>query len=254
MKFPYVAAICPVYRQTKWLNTAVECWLRQTYPDSLRELLILDDSGEMQDWQGSEKFNSLGRRLWGVRSIPDRFDSIPEKYDYLLNEVLDHADVVFVWDAFDVYLPWHVQSAAYKCPMLGYVAHDEVLCAYPDIVATESGLGRSHGSFAISKFLLNSLGGWPRTFLGDYEAKMNRSLAEHGVRVSHEHRKGLSYVFRWGVKQGYLAKSLSKAIDSPFWYEDVARRTSPEGPPGSVLVQPGLDPEAQAIFKSLGLA
>ena len=252
MRIPYVAAICPVYRQTKFLGSSIECWLRQTYPESHRELLILDDTGELKDEQASEGFNRFGRKLWRIKSTQERFDSIPDKYSYLLNEC-KQADVVCVWDAFDLYMPWHIQSIAMVCPMVGYVAPDEMISAYPGAAGTETSAGKIHGALGISRFLLDTLGGWPRTTMGDYEARMNTALHEHGVRVKPQAVNGPSYIYRWAARQTYIGKSLGKAISSPFWYEDVSRRTSPEGRPGSIVVKPGLDAEAESIFKSLGV-
>lgn len=248
MSLPFVACLCPVFRQTKWLNSALKSYEDQTYPDSHRELVILDDSGDMKDGYCSEKRNSRGRPLWSVISLPERLESIPDKYSYLVRET-PHADVYCVWDALDIYLPWHIESMATACPMRGFVAHEQQIVSYGKTAVLETSNARCHGSLAVSKHLLNELKGWPSSRMGRYEQDMMEDLQRVGHMARPVHKRGASYVWRWSVRQTYLGSAMSRALDSAFWYEDIERRTKPEGKPCSVVPVPGYDDECLSILK-----
>lgn len=247
MSLPYVACLCPVFRQTKWLNSALKSYEDQTYPDSHRELLILDDSGEMKDGFCSSRRNSRGKPLWSVISLPERLESIPDKYSYLVNEMY-YADVYCVWDALDLYLPWHIESVATVCPMRGFVIHENQIVSYGDTATLETGNSRCHGSLAISRHLLDELKGWPSSRTGRYEQDMLADLSRVGHCVRHQHKRGASYVWRHSVRKTYLGKAISRALSSAFWYEDVERNTKAEGKPCSVVPVPAYDAECESII------
>lgn len=247
MSLPHVISLCPVFRQTKWLNSSIQSFVDQTYPDSHRELLILDDSGDMKDGTCSERRNRLGHPLWRVISIHDRLESIPAKYTHLVKSA-PHGDVYCVWDAMDIYLPWHTEAVATVCPMRGFVMHEKQIVAYPGSAIVENSVTKAHGSLAISRHLLNEIGGWPLSRMGCYERDMISDLSKRGHRVEHYHKRGASYVYRWTVRQSYLGDAITRAMDSAFWYEDIERRTKPEGKRGSIVPNPGYDEECQSIL------
>ena len=70
-----VLCLCPTYGRPRVVANAVACYLAQDYPEASRKLLILDDAGqiESQDHAG-----------WQVISTPERFPSLPAKYNAML--------------------------------------------------------------------------------------------------------------------------------------------------------------------------
>ncbi len=76
MTLPYCVALCPTYRRSKLLENSIACFEAQDYPEDRRELIILDDSGELVDGQNSRKFTSRGVPTWRVISTPQRYESL----------------------------------------------------------------------------------------------------------------------------------------------------------------------------------
>ena len=74
-ELPMVSCLCPTYRRPKLLENSIACFLAQDYPADRRELIVLDDAGELQNQTGDG---------WQVSSIQRRFRSLPEKFDDLI--------------------------------------------------------------------------------------------------------------------------------------------------------------------------
>ena len=67
-----VSCLCPTYRRPKLLKNSIACFEAQDYPADRRELIILDDAGELQNQTGAG---------WQIISIQRRFRSLPEKFN-----------------------------------------------------------------------------------------------------------------------------------------------------------------------------
>ena len=94
----HITAICPTYGRFELLRAAVGCFVTQTHAD--RDLLILNDAPVPIECD-----------VPGVRVINETgFDSLGEKYARLLDEA--EGDVIAHWEDDDLYLPWHLASAA----------------------------------------------------------------------------------------------------------------------------------------------
>ena len=51
-ELPLVSCLCPTYRRPQLLENSIACFLAQNYPADRRELVVLDDAGELQSQTG----------------------------------------------------------------------------------------------------------------------------------------------------------------------------------------------------------
>ena len=73
-ELPFVSCLCPTYRRPQMMANTIPCFITQDYPADRRELIILDDAGELK--------NEISDG-WQIISIPRRFRSLPEKFNAL---------------------------------------------------------------------------------------------------------------------------------------------------------------------------
>ena len=66
-ELPFVSCLCPTYRRPQMMANTIPCFITQDYPADRRELIILDDAGDLQN-ETSEG--------WQIISIPRRFRSL----------------------------------------------------------------------------------------------------------------------------------------------------------------------------------
>ena len=71
-ELPFVSCLCPTYRRPQMMGTTTLAFHGQDYPADRRELIILDDAGELQN-------DSCDG--WQIISIPRQFRSLPEKFN-----------------------------------------------------------------------------------------------------------------------------------------------------------------------------
>ncbi len=95
----HITAICPTYGRFELLRAAVGCFVTQTHAD--RDMLILNDAPVPIECD-----------VPGVRVINNTHDfgSLGGKYAHMLDEA--EGDVIAHWEDDDLYLPWHLASAA----------------------------------------------------------------------------------------------------------------------------------------------
>ena len=98
-----LTALCCTFRRPHLLGELIESYLRQDYPRPLRELVILDDSGQYEHQQGDG---------WQLVSIPRRFRSLGEKRNACAALAAPDAEGILVADDDDIYLPhWFTTQA-----------------------------------------------------------------------------------------------------------------------------------------------
>jgi len=78
--------LCPTYRRPKPLENSIACFLAQDYPADCRELIVLDDAGELENQTGDG---------WQIISIARRFRSLPESFNALAG--LAQSQILVVW-------------------------------------------------------------------------------------------------------------------------------------------------------------
>jgi hypothetical protein len=123
-----LAALCCTYRRPHLLGQLIESFLRQTYPRDLRELVILDDDGQLGHRSGDG---------WRIISVPQRFHTLGEKRNACAALASRDAAGFLVADDDDIFLPhW-------------FATHAEALkraeWSRPSLVLSEHGSGLREG-------------------------------------------------------------------------------------------------------------
>jgi len=208
---PFVSCVCPTYRRPKLLENSIACFLAQDYPADRRELVILDDAGQIAPQQGDG---------WEVISMARRFRSLPEKFNALAG--LARGDVLVVWEDDDIYLPWHIASHVDVLTDGGFSKPSRVLSLYTGEPREEEAAGRFHASIAFTRESLDLAGGWPLTKRGDFDQTFLQRLAGAATAVDPCRTFPPSYVFRWGSTQSYHGQGLMQGSSDVEWYERVS--------------------------------
>jgi len=232
-ELPFVSCLCPTYLRPKLLENSIACFLAQVYPADRRELVILDDAGQIAPQQGDG---------WEVISTSRRFRSLPEKFNALAG--LAHGDVLVVWEDDDIYLPWHISAHAEALADGGFSKPSRVLSLYTGELREEDAEGRFHASIAFTRDTLDTAGGWPLTKRGDFDQAFLQRLARAGTTVDPCRTYPPSYVFRWGSTHSYHGQGLMQGPNDVDWYE----RVSDIGPRVSMdAIVPGLEAETVRV-------
>lgn len=221
-ELPFVSCLCPTYRRPKLLENSIACFLAQNYPSDRRELIVLDDAGELQNQTGEG---------WQILSIPRRFRSLPEKFNALAG--LARGEILVVWEDDDIYLPHHISSHVTAIADHMWSKPSKILSDYTGEVKEEEATGRFHASIAMTRRAHDMCGGWPLTRRGDFDqqliARLN-SIGEPGDPCIID-RPG--YVFRWGSTGAYHGQAMMEGPDDEAWYGRVPSRDSTEHQPFS---------------------
>jgi hypothetical protein len=210
-ELPMVSCLCPTYRRPKLLENSIACFLAQDYPADRRELIVLDDAGELQ--------NQIGDG-WQIISIPRRFRSLPEKFNALTG--LARGEILVVWEDDDIYLPHHISS--HVAAMAGHLwsKPSKVLSDYTGEIQEEDAAGRFHASLAFTRRALEQVGGWPMTLRGDFDQQLIARLNAVGFAGDPCEFADPAYVFRWGSTGAYHGQALMTGPADESWYEAIS--------------------------------
>lgn len=231
---PFVSCLCPTYLRPSLLENSIACFLAQDYPANRRELVILDDAGQIAPQQGEG---------WEVISVARRFRSLPEKFNALAG--LARGNVLFVWEDDDIYLPWHITAHVEALAQGGFSKPSRVLSLYTGTLQEEDATGRFHASIAFTREAFDAAGGWPLTKRGDFDQQFLARLSQTSVTVDPCRTHPSSYIFRWGSTGAYHGQGLMHGPGDDEWYfrtpnddsEDLIRPA----------LHPGYDPQTTSI-------
>jgi glycosyltransferase involved in cell wall biosynthesis len=237
MTLPFVSCLCPTYRSPDTLETAIECFRRQRYPADRRELLILEDAGEIPSQAGDG---------WRLVSQPNRAGSLAEKYNALVS--MSRGSIVAVWEHDEFYSPSHL---ARHVDAIQQAGAGLVLAKDPQVWVDCHGWppqldgagGRFHASLVLTRTLLDAVGGWPDTKDRDFDLRLIARLTARGQVVEPEGKQ--SYVFRWNGSGTWHAQHFMDGEDKAKWWDDAQKRTQPK--PRQTLT-PRLDANAQRLM------
>jgi hypothetical protein len=81
------------------MANTIPCFITQDYAADRRELIILDDAGELKNETSDG---------WQIITISRRFRSLPEKFNALAG--LAQGDILVVWEDDDIYLQHHIST------------------------------------------------------------------------------------------------------------------------------------------------
>ncbi len=205
---PFVSCLCPTYRRPHLLANSLACYLAQNYPAERRELVILDDGANFSDQAGPG---------WRLVSTPQRFNSLPEKFNALAG--LAQGDRLVVWEDDDIYLPWHLTAHVRALEDGNYSKPSRVLSLYTGSLVEEAGEDRFHGSMGFRRDALIRVGGWPITKRADFDYQLVLQLTRLGQRVDPCLAFPPSYVFRWKSTQAYHGQTAMRSPGDEGWYD-----------------------------------
>lgn len=231
---PFVSCLCPTYLRPKLLENSIACFLAQDYPADRRELVILDDAGQIAPQKGDG---------WEVILVARRFRSLPEKFNALAG--LARGDMLVVWEDDDIYLPWHITAHVEALTDGGFSKPSRVLSLYTGTLQEEDATGRFHASIAFTREAFESAGGWPLTKRGDFDQQLLARLSRSSAIVDPCRNHPPSYVFRWGSTGAYHGQALMRGPGDDEWYlrllnEDSVDLIRP-------ALHPGYDPQTTSI-------
>lgn len=206
-ELPFVSCLCPTYRRPKLLENSIACFLAQDYPADRRELIVLDDAGELPNQTGEG---------WQIISIRRRFRSLPEKFNALAG--LARGEILIVWEDDDIYLPHHISS--HVAAMNGHLwsKPSKVLSDYTGQIEAEDASGRFHAILAFTRQAFEQVGGWPLTLRGDFDQQLIARLNAIGRAGDPCQQSAPSYVFRWSSTGAYHGQALMLGPDDEEWY------------------------------------
>lgn len=212
-ELPFVSCLCPTYRRPKLLENSIACFLAQDYPADRRELIVLDDAGELGNQNGEG---------WQIISIQRRFRSLPEKFNAMAG--LAQGEILVVWEDDDIYLPHHISS--HVTAMEGHVwsKPSKVLSDYTGQIQEEDATGRFHASIALTRQAFDQCGGWPLTLRGDFDQQLIARLNAVGMPADPTFLAMPGYVFCWGSTGEYHGQAFMRGPDDENWYDKILSR------------------------------
>jgi glycosyltransferase involved in cell wall biosynthesis len=237
-ELPFVSCLCPTYRRSKLLENSIACFLAQDYPADRRELIILDDAGELQNQTGEG---------WQIISIPRRFRSLPEKFNALAG--LARGEILVVWEDDDIYLPHHISSHVTAMDGHMWSKPSKVLSDYTGEIREEDATGRFHASIAMTRQAFEHVRGWPLTLRGDFDQQLISKLNGVGAPGDPCSLAKPGYVFRWGSTGAYHGQALMRGPENETWY--AAAELAALGHNAAETVAPVFDHQTNSYLNEL---
>lgn len=184
-----LAAICCTYKRPRLLAEAIECFVRQDYPSTKRELIVLDDAGQYADQHGDG---------WRIVSLPTRFRTLGEKRNASAALVSPDVDAYCVWDDDDIYLPWHMSVAAAALTAADYTIPSMLFTDKKGRLEPKSNQYLFHGAWSFRRAAFETVCGYPFIQSGQDQGLLKRFKAANLRRadpIQFDARP--SYVYRW---------------------------------------------------------
>ncbi len=247
-----MAWICPQWARPECLRSIVRQFLAQDYPAEDLQLIILDDSGQF-DTQAGDRWRIINVResMEQMRMNPlvdsriasfrrnRPFDSLPEKYNALLDLVPPDVDGVAVIETDDLYGPLHTAACAAALRRGHWCKPSRVLSDFAPLEG-EPADGRFHASLAFRRQWLLDQGGWPETPRADFDqqliAKLTRieppvdplTLPLPGLEGVLMRRKfPMTYHFTWGSSGHTHAQAVTHGPDDVDWLQRARAAAGP---------------------------
>lgn len=210
-----ITCLCCTYRRPRQLEEAIECFLRQDYPKSCCELLILDDAGQYND-QGGEN--------WQLWSLPRRFLTLAEKTNALAGLASTDTNVYAIWDDDDIYLPWHLSAIANAMSDADWTVPSTIMIFDRGHLVLRPTRKRYHSSWAFRRTAFAEAQGYPLIEGADQAFGIKlRSLNAHFGDSNDGFAP--SVIYRWGY-----ADDAWHVSESAGRYETIVEELADPGP------------------------
>ena len=202
-ELPFVSCLCPTYRQPQMMANTIPCFITQDYPADRRELIILDDAGELKN-EASDG--------WQTNSISRCFRSLPEKFNAFAG--LAQGDILVVWEDDDIYLQHHISTHVRAMEGRLWSKPSTVLSTYTGKHEVEDATGRFHASLAFRREAFDRIGGWPLTKRGDFDQQLIARLTAIEAPGDPCQLDSPSWIFRWGQTNAYHGQAFPCSVQS----------------------------------------
>ena len=210
---PFLVAICPTYNRRRLVENAIACFLAQDYPPHRRQLLVLDDFGDL---------GSVERDTWSVVSQQTRLPTLPSKYSALAELACTRwpdLDALVIWEDDDVYLPRHLLSHGQALRSGRWSKPATVLSTHGGTVHEEPSAGRFFASIAFRLELFRAADGFVETARGDFDQQfLSRLQSFGGPPVDTTSDAAPTYVFRWQETGAVHGEQFMTGADDETWY------------------------------------
>jgi hypothetical protein len=144
---PFISVLCVTMGRPHLIPNLIACFNSQLYPKSRRELIILDDSGQLPNMVDFDGVN--------IVSFPYRFRTLSQKRNALAGMVSHKCEYVAFWDDDDTFLPWCLWSHA--CAVADRYAMALHAVSRPGIIMEEEKRGSDHELCLIPKRVLGGM-------------------------------------------------------------------------------------------------
>ena len=215
-----LVGLMPTYgRPARLLENAIACFEGQTHEE--RRLLICDDGGNFQPQTGDR---------WELVAVPDRFPSLPAKYDAMVGMALHRWPELagfVVQDDDDVYCPEHYAAHAKILAEHGWSHPRHVWSSYTGSPLIEPASGRFHGALALRRESWHRVGGWlgvmpaEHELRADFDQRMLMVLAASEPGGYSDYGTTPTYCFRWASTGAGHCQGLMSTPDNETWYSRV---------------------------------
>lgn len=237
---PFISALCPTYRRRRLLQNAIACFIQQDYPVDRRELIILDDAGEILPQSG------VG---WKVISVTERFPNLPSKYNELARLADPRSDFFVIFEDDDVYLPHHLTAHSMAMEGASWSKPSSVLSTYSGTPQQEPSRMRFFASVGIRRVVWEQIGGIPETLRADFDqqflASLQRSVGPPADTLTWSPGRLPSYCFRWATTGAYHGQAHMQSAEDEEWYLQCADYAESDE---SERLMPQLDDESMSLF------
>jgi len=228
------ACLMPTYgRRAALLANSLACFESQTHQDRL--LVIYDDLGTLEDCRANDAI---------VISTRQRAASVGAKYNTMIGMLLDRDirfDAVAVWDDDDIYLSEYLASHAAALASERWSKPSQIISAYHQPPAIESGAGRFHGSLAVRRDTAVKIP-WTETTRATFDQEHLAQLGKHAGAAGDPCEFGPpQYVYRWQTSGAGHCSGLMGRDD---WYE----RYQPDSREPIAELTPAFDADTTRFF------
>jgi hypothetical protein len=210
---PFVSCICPTYNrppdQQHLLEEAIECFLRQTYPN--KELVVLNDCPEQE----------LVCDAPGVRvvNVSERFPTLGDKRNAAV--ALARGDLIAPWDDDDISLPWRLSLSVKGLGNTSYFNPRRYWFWDRDGLRSDHPVAHAHLVSLFRRSAFEAVGGYPSISFAEDEHIHHALLSSVACTVPDPGRENLArrdwyYIYRWAISPVHMC---SRATDE--WYREL---------------------------------